>query len=226
MPHRASLKTAVATLAREGVSAARLNAEEKMKQLRPVEPTHGAADFSRSATPADRPTMADARHQAPLAFFSCPIASRFIDTLDDARAYYALKLVGDHTISVNGTRLIIRFNDEEIHVFTDHGAPKSMADLVARPSDPREVRTFSRERARKMDAILPTLRAPGVAVPGKGPKSIVVHGPDAQFAWRLCVVVVPDRRDRRVYFVRSVFEASPKNYAAALRGPRASWPPK
>ena len=197
-----------------------------MKKLRPVEPTHGAADFSRSATPADRPTMADVRHATPFVYPSCPIASRFIDTLDDARAYYAMRLVGDHTISVNGTRLIIRFNPEEIHVFTDGSAPKSMADLVARPGDPRETRTFSRERARRMDAILPTLSTPGAAIPGTGPRSILVHGPDALVAWRLGVVVVPDRWDRRVYYVRSAFDVSPARYAEALRGARAIWPPK
>jgi hypothetical protein len=226
MPHRTGLETAVATLAREGVSAARLNAEVKMKLIRPVEPTLGAADFSRSATPADRPTMADVRHEDAFAYLCCPIASRFIDTLDEARAYYDERLVGDHIISVNGTRVIIRFNAEEIHLFTDHGAPRSMADLVARPSDPREVRSFSRERARRMDAILPTLSAPGAAIPGKGSRSILVHGPGAPSAWRLGVVVAPDRRDRRVYFVRSAFEVAPKNYAAALRGARVAWPPK
>lgn len=61
MPQSTGLETAVATLAREGVSAARLNAEVQMKQDRSVAPTQGAADFSRSASPADRPTMADAR---------------------------------------------------------------------------------------------------------------------------------------------------------------------
>jgi hypothetical protein len=225
MPHRIGSETAVATLARDGDSATRLTAEVKMKKFRPVEPTHGAADFFRSATPADRPTMADLRHNPTFTHFSCPSASRFIETADDARAYYALKLVGDHTISVNGTRVIIRFNSEEIHVFTDGGAPKSTADLVPRPSDPREVRTFSRERAQRMDVILPTLSASCVAIQGNGPGSILVYSPDAM-VWRLGVVVAPDRRDRHVYFVRSAFPVSPKDYAAALRGARATWPPK
>ena len=162
----------------------------------------------------------------PPPYLSCPIASGYIVTREDACAYYAFKLVGDHPLEVKGTRLVIRFNPEEIHLFTDTRSPCPPGDVLARGGASREVRCFSLDRARKLDAILPMLRTPAAALLAKIPGGTLVYGPpDAVFPWRLGIVVAP-AGESNVYFVRTSFLASPKEYAAALRGKRSPWPPE
>jgi len=157
---------------------------------------------------------------------SCPIASRFIDTREDALSYYAHKLAGDHAITVRGVALVVRFNVEEIHLFTDERSPCPPADVTARAGASGEVRCFSRERARALDRILPILQAPAVAHDAKMQKGVKLFGPADPAARRLCVIVAPGR-EAHVYFVRTAYDVSPKDFAAARGSGRAApWPPK
>jgi hypothetical protein len=167
----------------------------------------------------------DARSMPP-PYLSCPIAARFIVTPDDACAYYEFKFVGDHPLEIGGRRLTIRFNAEEIHIFTDTRSPCPAGHLVARIGVSGEVRCFCLDRARKLDAILPTLRAPAAALRAKIPGGTAIYGPADASAWRLAVVVAPSARENDVYFVRTMFPVSPKDFQSAIRGDRSSWPPK
>lgn len=63
-------------------------------------------------------------------FNSCPIMSRFIDTREDALSYYAHKLIGDQAVTVQGVPIVVRFNREEIHHFTDKRTPCPACDIV------------------------------------------------------------------------------------------------
>jgi hypothetical protein len=85
-----------------------------------------------------------------MTFLSCPIASRFIETREDALAYYQHKLVGDHRVDVGGIAIVVRFNAEEIHLFTDCRAPCPPGDVMARAGRSREIRCFSGQRAREI----------------------------------------------------------------------------
>jgi hypothetical protein len=164
-------------------------------------------------------------NDAPI-FLSCPIAARFIATRDDACAYYAYRMVGERRIEVDGVTLRVRFNAEETHLFTDTRHPCPPGDCVRRAGASGEVRCFSLARARMLDAILPTLERPAVVLRAKIPGGVMVFGPADASAWRMSVVVAP-ARDGDLFFVRTAFSVSPKDFAAAVRAQqRAPWPPK
>jgi hypothetical protein len=108
---------------------------------------------------------------------SCPIASRFIDTPEDALSYYAHKLVGDHRVAVRGEAIVVRFNAEEIHLFTDCRQPCPPDDVTARAGSSRELRCLSRERARMLDLVLPTIQAPAVVLRALIHEGVMLLGP-------------------------------------------------
>ncbi len=159
-------------------------------------------------------------------WLSCPIRSRFIDTREDACAYYAFRLVGDHPVSVQGVSVVVRFNPEETHLFTDTRSPCPSGDVVRRAGASGELRCFSAERARLLDLILPTIAAPVVTLRATISSGAMLLGPPDPSARRLCVVVAPSARDRGLWFVRTSYPVSPKDFAAARRGRAVPWPPK
>ncbi len=162
-------------------------------------------------------------------FRFCPIASRFIDDVDGAQAYYAHKLVepSDHLISVGSLDILVRFNPEEIHLFTETkplDAQRRPRPLVRRPGASREARYFSIDRARRLDLILPTIRTPIQTLRATMPGATLLIGPPDSSALRIGVVVGPDD-GARVYFVRTAFDMTPKQFQAKLRAHRpAPWP--
>lgn len=162
------------------------------------------------------------RRQLVSTFLSCPIASCFIDNREDARAYYRYKLAGEHPVTTRGVAIVVRFNSEEIHPFTDRRQPCATEDLVVRGGRSGEVRCFCSQRARLMDLILPTIIAPVFALQAEIPGGTKLLGPPDGSAQRLAVVVAPDQG---VYFVRTLFIVSPKDFAAARRARPVPWPP-
>jgi len=159
-------------------------------------------------------------------FLSCPIAARFIDTCEDARAYYAFRLVGEHTIYVRGDEpLVVQFNPEETHLFTDERNPCPPGDVVRRAGRSGEVRCFERTRARLMDRILPTIAAPVAAFRALIPGGVQLYGPPEAGARRVCVVVAPAGGAR--WFVRTAYPVNADGFARARRaGSTVPWPPK
>lgn len=161
-----------------------------------------------------------------MTFLSCPIASRFIETREDALAYYTHKLVGDHRVDIGGIAIVVRFNAEEIHLFTDCRAPCPPRDVMARAGRSREIRCFSGQRARMLDLVLPTIQAPAVAHEAKMEGGVKLFGPADRSAQRLCIIVASGR-EANVYFVRTAYPVSPRDFAAARSsGHAAPWPPK
>jgi hypothetical protein len=157
---------------------------------------------------------------------SCPIASRFIDTREDALAYYEHKFVGEHKILVTRAArnvvVVVVFNQDEIHHFTDDRTPCPAEDIVARNGRTREVRCFSRQRARMMDEILPTIANPVAVKESKIRGGAILFGPPHQNSQRLAVVVGADAGGR--FFVRTAYLVSPKDFAAAQRNKARPWP--
>lgn len=160
-----------------------------------------------------------------MAFLSCPIASRFIETSEDARAYYALRLVGEHSLLVHGVEpLVVVFNPEETHVFTDKRTPCPPPDVVRRVGCSGELRCFERTRARLMDRILPTIAAPVAAFGALISRGVQLYGPPEVGARRVCVVVAPNRGK---WFVRTAYPVAQDNFLRARReGVVVPWPPK
>lgn len=159
-------------------------------------------------------------------WLSCPIKARFIDTCEDALAYYTFRLVGEHPVSVGEVPLLVRFNPEETHPFTDEREPCPPGDVVRRAGKSGEVRCFCAERARLLDLILPTIIAPVTALRAKMPGRVMLLGPPDPALRRLCVIVAPLAKEPGVWFVRTAYPMSPKAFAAARRGPSVAWPPK
>ena len=162
---------------------------------------------------------------ASMSFLSCPIASRFIETSEEARAYYAFRLVGQHAIHVRGVPLVVQFNPEETHLFTDERNPCPPGDVVRRAGRSGELRCFERTRARMMDRILPTIAGPVAAFRALIPGGVQLYGPPESSAPRVCVVVAPAGGAR--WFVRTAYPVTSDKFARARReGFVVPWPPK
>lgn len=150
-----------------------------------------------------------------------------IETREEALAYYAT-LTGDHRIVVSDVEVTIRFVAEEIHPFTvsvEEGRSPPESSVVRRPDKSGETRIFSRQRARLLDEILPTLSNPVGCVPGTAPKSLQVYGPANKDGQRLAVVLIPHRN---YYIVRTAFPLSREDFAklARKKSRPLPWPPK
>ena len=160
-------------------------------------------------------------------FAWCPREARFISTVDDARSYYAHKLVGERTIVVGGIGLQIVFNREEIHLFTEAMKAGEMCPpthVVPRPGSSSEVRKFNLERAHMLDDVLRTLTSAAVIHKAKHGGGRMVYGPADPKARRQCVVVAPGNSG--VWFVRTAYPVSGMDFAQARRyGRSARWPP-
>ena len=171
-------------------------------------------------TGSDAPTfgtMADL-----LDFASCPIASRFIDDATGARAYYLFRLVGDHRFLVGEVEIVVRFNAEEIHLFTrDSNGPFPASEIVRRGGGAKEARRFDLVRARALDLVLPTLQRPVKALRAKDPRCVQLIGPADGAGHRLNVIVC---RAAPMY-VRTSFVLTPTDFQRAVRStPGATWP--
>lgn len=87
------------------------------------------------------------------------------------------------------------------------------------------MRCFARDRARRMDAVLDTLKRAAVVHAAKTPGGRLVYGPADANAQRLGVVI--GRGGGNVWFVRTAFPVSAKDFANARGSARpAPWPPK
>jgi hypothetical protein len=125
--------------------------------------------------------------------------------------------------------MVLRFNPEEIHLFTEvlrAGTNPDPQRLVRRAGKSGEVRVFNLMRARLLDEILPTVRAPVTCLKAKIPHGVQLIGPPRLDAERRLSVVVAPERDSRVFFVRTAYPLSPAEFRQALLARRAPWPPK
>lgn len=151
-------------------------------------------------------------------------SSALICTPDEARAYYRARLVGDHEITSRGQPVCVRFNAEEIHLFTEDirdGSTPRPEMLIMRAGG-REGRVFSRQRARLLDRILPTIKDPAKCLRAKN-GGFQLIGPAGAEGDRLAVVI---GADRGVWYVRTAYPLDAAGYRHALTARPAPWPPK
>ena len=159
-----------------------------------------------------------------MSFLFCPIASKHIDTLIEAQAYWTIRLAGHaHPIDVRGKRVTIRMDPEETHAFTrDYdGKPCDPSLLVFRPreADPRR---FDLRRARQMDSILTTLSRPVACVAAKAHRAVLVLGPAEVSGDRIGVVVYPKAAD--VWCVRTSYPVNSQSFNQYRRSRGVPWP--
>lgn len=78
-----------------------------------------------------------------------------------------------------------------------------------------------------LDLVLPTIEPPAVALRALIHEGVMLLGPADPVARRQCVVVAPSAREGGVYFVRTAFPVTAKDFAAKLRANKPTpWPPK
>lgn len=155
--------------------------------------------------------------------------SAMLETLEQTRIYYARRLVGDHALALpDGRTISLRFLAHETHIFSETiraGYTPDPAKIVCGPGLD-EVRLFSKTRARLLDEILPTVRAPAVCQPAKKQHGVMLFGPQKlSAAQRLAVVVSQDQRSGS-WIVRTAFPVAPRDFLNMCRQKGVRWPPK
>jgi hypothetical protein len=160
-------------------------------------------------------------------FTYCPIQARFIDTAQDALAYYHFRFVagGQRVLQIGGVSVRLVFNPEEIHLFSATTCPAPGTELIQRPGS-SELRYFDRTRARRLDEVIHTLERCARALPGRT-GNVCVYGPVGPDQRRMCVVVGADRAGA-YWYVRTAYPVSSSEFGRAVRearGKGAKWPP-
>jgi hypothetical protein len=158
--------------------------------------------------------------------------SALIESLDEARAYYAERLVGAHKITCYKRPVTIVFERDATHLFSvdPKGAPIPDRHRVERRIPPRriEVRSFCVERARLMDHVLRAVSLFTVAVPEAGGRGgfqkRVLYGPAlTPSSDRMRVVLRPG--PGTAWTCVSAYPVSAQQWFAASRLKRAKFPP-
>ena len=123
--------------------------------------------------------------------------SEFIETLEQARAYYRAKLAGSHAIQVHGRDVTVVFEKDMTHAYSEESGN---GELVTRylGGGRRDVRHFSRERAQLLDHVLRAISLFVFSVPGTGRAGNamrMLHGPALPGGQHLRVVLRPGPGD-------------------------------
>jgi hypothetical protein len=168
---------------------------------------------------------------------SDPRPSELINTLAEARDFYAANLAGTRTITCTGKRVTIVFERDATHVFSKaspEGSTPDMGNQVERlirsghGQNRHEVRAFNLERARLMSYILPAISCFAVSVPESGGRpghqKRVLYGP-----------VLPGSRNHLRVVLRlgpgdaftcvSAYPVDETEFVKACRLKRAKFPP-
>jgi hypothetical protein len=147
--------------------------------------------------------------------------------VDETLDYYEQRFVGLRSVDSGGANICVRFNSEEIHLFTNKKASPG-ATMVERKGSSGEIRYFDIARARMLDEIIGVISKPAKALPAKDPGAALLVGPHSPEANRRIAVVVSQSRFGE-WYVRTAYPMSPNEFAAALRSNRgraSRWPPE
>lgn len=165
--------------------------------------------------------------------------SALIETLDEARDYYAERIAGARSLTVSRSsgpiRVTIVFERDATHLYSESISPGESIppdDLVTR-SIPAgrgktrvEQRRFSLVRAVLLDEVLRAISRFTVAVPEAGGRvghqKSVVYGPALPSGERMRVVLRPGPGDARTCV--SAYPVTAREFAAACRLKRARFP--
>lgn len=160
-----------------------------------------------------------------------------IRTLAEARAWYAQRLAGSHSITCYGRSVTIVFERDATHVFSvscndpDSLHPEERAERLipsGRGKNRLEVRKFDLERAHLMRCILPAISKFTVSTPEAGGppgrQKRVLYGPPLPGGPdRMRVVLRPGPGD--AWTCVSAYPVEADEWLAACRLRRAKFPP-
>ena len=165
----------------------------------------------------------------------CPASSDLIQTLDDARAFYAERLAGARTVTCGETKVVRIYCPPDLtHIYSieEKDAAKrsalSEAERVTREIGAYvEVRRFDLDRARLMGRVLPTISNFLLSVAGPrryGKEHRLLFGslPDARY---MKVVLQPFAGQKRAHRLITAFPVSKMVFDDASRDPAAKFPP-
>ncbi|HKY37208.1 MAG TPA: hypothetical protein VJN18_14795 [Polyangiaceae bacterium] len=166
--------------------------------------------------------------------------SELITCLAEAREYYAAKLAGARTVTVQRSgsvqRVTIVFEADGTHVYSEAVKPGGPVLAAADAIERRipigggrfrvEQRRFSLGRARLLDEVLRAISLFTVAVPEAGGRpgyqKAIVYGPALPSGERMRVVLRPGPGDARTCV--SAYPVSQSEWVAACRLKRARFP--
>jgi len=159
------------------------------------------------------------------------IRSELIETLNEARSYYAERLAGAHKVTCYGRPVTIVFERDATHLYSidPKGVPIPDGDRVERiiPRHRIEVRLFNVERARLMDHVLRAVSLFSVSVPDAGGRAghqkRVVYGPALATTEHMRVVLRPGPGE--AWTCVSAYPVTNREWLAARSLKRAKFPP-
>lgn len=160
------------------------------------------------------------------------IRSEFIETLDEARAYYAARLAGAHHVTCHGRPVTIVFESDATHLYSrdaneGEGISPGFGVTRAIGGGRAERRVFSVERARMMDLVLPAVSCFTVSVPGtattRGREKRMLHGPRLADARYMRVVLRPGPGE--AFTCVSAYTVTEAVWMEARRAKSAKFPP-
>jgi hypothetical protein len=160
------------------------------------------------------------------------IRSELILTLDEARAYYAARLVGSHAVATRRGTTTIIFEAATTHFFSvetdDFGSVPPHERVSRRLSATRaERRRFSVERARLMDRIIPAIAGFVFSIAGTsshGLEKRLLHGPALPHGQYMRVVLSPWQGNPDKWTCVSAYAIDAKVWAAARRAAAIKFP--
>jgi len=160
------------------------------------------------------------------------IRSEFIETLEEARAYYRDRLVGSHDVTCHGRAVTIVFEADNTHLFSTES--KDWRTVAANVRVDRqfgngkiETREFCPIRARLLDDVIRSICHFTISIPGTGPRGAqnrMLHGPALPNGEYLRVVLRPGPGGAHTCV--SAYPVALAVWRSAVRAKRAKFPPK
>lgn len=155
------------------------------------------------------------------------IRSELIETVDEARAYYACKLAGSHAILCAGYPVTIVFERDMTHAYSDENGDPEAAIVRRRLAPGRmEERRFCVRRARLMDKILPSISRFTVSVwaqGARGREKRLLYGPPLSDGHHMLVAL--RRGPGEAFTCVSAYPVNREKWLAARRAKLAKFPP-
>lgn len=159
---------------------------------------------------------------------SIVIRSAFIDTRDEAVAYFLARVAGTREVTIydRTIELVIPTNATHLYSETVDAAPLDATETIIRSLGRGRVETrrFSLDRARHMDLVVHALRNYVVSLPGSSAReNFQIFGPVLADGSRHMKVVVQRVAASR-WTCLSAFPVGESAFRDACRSRRARWP--
>lgn len=160
------------------------------------------------------------------------LKSAFIDTVEEAQAYYRQYLAASvKPVMCYGHEVRIRFERENTHPYSEDLTPENAHEpQVQRKLGPGrfEVRAFSLERARLLDDILPAIAQHTGVIFERSPQERKrrLHGrrlPDNQY---LRVILRPEGESDFDWICVTAFPVPHRKWMEDQRSPKTKFPPE